>query len=89
VNGSHAYNAQGWGYSILAPEAGFSSGADFVFEVQPGDVDEGLRLEFESREFLVYYPDVVSVPLGLARDAAVTAAHQSVVVTSGALKAVA
>jgi len=89
VNGSHAYNAQGWGYSILAPEAGFSNGADFVFEVQPGDVDEGLHLEFESREFLVYYPDVVRVPLGLARDAAVTAAHQSVVVTSGAQKAVA
>ncbi len=57
--------------------------------MQPGDVDEGLHLEFESREFLVYYPDVVSVPLGLARDAAVTAAHQSVVVTSGAQKAVA
>jgi hypothetical protein len=57
--------------------------------VQRGDVDEGLHLEFESREFLVYYPDVVRVPLRLARDAAVTAAHQSVVVSSGAQKAVA
>jgi hypothetical protein len=89
VNGSHAYEAQGWGYSILAPDPGFSDSADFVFEVQPGDVNEGLRLEFENRQFLVYYPDVVSVPLGLDPAAAAAATHQTVVVTSGTQKAVA
>ena len=89
VNGSHAYDAQGWGYSTLAPDAGFTSGADFVFEVQPSDINPGLRLEFESREFLVYYPDVVSVPLGLGTGAAAAAAHQTVVVTSGEQKVVA
>jgi len=89
VNGSRAYQAQSWGYSTLAPEAGFSDSADFVFEVQPGDVNEGLRLEFENRQFLVYYPDVVSVPLGLTPAAAAVASHQTVVVTSGMQKAVA
>ncbi len=89
VNGSRAYDAQSWGSSVLAPEPGFSEGTDFVFEVLPADVNDGLRLEFQTRQLLVYYPDVVSVPLRLSPDAAAAAAHQSVIVTSGTQKAVA
>jgi hypothetical protein len=89
VNGSRAYDPQSWGSSILAPQPGFSEGTDFVFEVLPSDVTEALHLEFETRQLLVYYPDVVSVPLGLDQAAAAGAVHQSVVVTSGTQKAVA
>ena len=89
VNGSRAYDAQSWGSSLLAPEPGFSESSGFVFEVLPADVNDGLRLEFQTRQLLVYYPDVVSVPLGLSPAAAVAAAHQSVIVTSGTQKAVA
>ena len=89
VNGSRAYDAQSWGSSLLAPEPGFSESTDFVFEVLPADVNDGLHLEFQTRQLLVYYPDVVSVPLRLSPAAAVAAAHQSVIVTSGTQKAVA
>jgi hypothetical protein len=89
VNGSRAYDAQSWGSSLLAPEPGFSESSDFVFEVLPEDVNDGLRLEFQTRQLLVYYPDVVSVPLGLSPTAATAAAHQSVIVTSTTQKTVA
>jgi hypothetical protein len=89
VNGSRAYDAQSWGSSLLAPEPGFSESSDFVFEVLPEDVNDGLRMESQTRQLLVYYPDVVSVPLGLSPAAATAAAHQSVIVTSTTQKAVA
>ncbi|HEY3337857.1 MAG TPA: hypothetical protein VGK18_05105 [Propionicimonas sp.] len=89
VTGARAYEPQGWGGSILAPQPGFSESTDFVFEVLPSDVTDDLHLEFETRQLLVYYPDVVSVPLRLGPAAAAAAVHHSVVVTSGTQKAVA
>ena len=83
VNGARTYPAQGWGSSGLAPGAGFSESGDFVFEVQPADVNGDLRLEFETRDFLSYYSDVVSVPFGLAPADATAAVHQTVAVADG------
>ncbi|MGV8907503.1 MAG: hypothetical protein ACOH1Y_00830 [Propionicimonas sp.] len=83
VNGARSYPAQGWGSASLGPDPGFSESADFVFEVQPADIDGDLRLEFETQAFLSYYSDVVSVPLGLTPGDAAAAVHQSAAVTSG------
>ena len=86
VNGARSYPAQGWGSLSLGPDPGFSESGDFVFEVQPADIDVDLRLEFETKAFLSYYSDVVSVSLGLTDGDAAAAVHQTVAVSAGTIK---